>query len=192
MKKIILSFVLTFLSCSFLSAQSFNGVPLGKGIEETNQLFINKGFKPLRSVNGIKYLTGSVAGDKYEIGLVYTPISKKVWKIVVYTMPVYTWSVLKYQHAKFKEILTRNYGEPTSDFWHFSSPYYEGDGFELQAIRKGALISAVFFRDDKGNHIYMELESYQIGQGQVCVSYENSVTQELNKAETIKLENSSF
>jgi len=192
MKKFFLLVLLVFLTFSSLSAQSFNGVPLGRGLSETYQSFLDKGFKPLRSVDGIRYLVGSVAGDKYEIGLVYTPISKKVWKIVVYTMPVFSWDLLKYQHAKFKEILTRNYGEPSSDFWFFQRPYYEGDGFELQAIRKNALLSAVFFQDSQGNHIYMELESYQIGQGQVCVSYENSTAQELNKAETRKLESSSF
>lgn len=192
MKKFFLLILLVFSAVSSLSAQSFNGVLLGRGLSETYQSFLDKGFKPLRSVDGIRYLTGSVAGDRYEIGLVYTPISKKVWKIVVYTMPVFSWSILKYQHAKFKEILIRNYGDPKSDFWFFLSPYYEGDGFELQAIRKGAMRSAVFFRDSHGNHIYMELESYQIGQGQVCVSYENNVAQELNKAETRKLENSSF
>jgi len=192
MKKFLLLILLDFLIVSSLSAQSFNGVPLGRGLSETYQSFLDKGFKPLRSVDGIRYLIGSVDGDKYEIGLVYTPISKKVWKIVVYTMPVSSWDRLKYQHAKFKEILTRNYGEPSSDFWIFQKPYYEGDGFELQAIRKNALLSAVFFQDSQGNHIYMELESYRIGQGQVCVSYENKTAQELNKAETRKLESSSF
>jgi hypothetical protein len=36
-----------------------------------------------------------------------------------------------------KAVLVKKYGEPTQDFAFFQRPYFEGDGYEEQAIRLG-------------------------------------------------------
>lgn len=192
MKKITLLLLFCAISCAFSFAQSFHGVTLGQSLSATQQVFLNKGFTPLRSVEGIKYMKGTIAGDNYEIALLYTPTSKKVWKIVVYTGPVFSWISLKYQHKKFKDLLTKKYGEPTNDFWYFRSPYYEGDGFELQALRKEAMVSSVFFRDPEGNSIFMEMVSFDFGKGQIRIGYENAEAVKLYTAETEKIEKGTF
>lgn len=44
-------------------------------------------------------------------------------------------SVLLDRWQKFKQLLSQKYGNPSYDFYFFKSPYYNGDGYELQAIR---------------------------------------------------------
>lgn len=41
------------------------------------------------------------------------------------------------RYTDMKEILSRKYGSPTDDFAFFNRPYYDGDGYEEQAIRLG-------------------------------------------------------
>ena len=50
------------------------------------------------------------------------------------------------------ELFTKKYGEPKDHFEFFSSPYYEGDGYELQALRKEKCNYISFWTLDKGDY----------------------------------------
>jgi hypothetical protein len=188
MIKITFLFLFSIIFC----AQSFHGVHVGQSLSATQQAFLNKGFTHLRAVSGIKYMKGVVNGDKHEIGLVYTPTSKKVWKIVVYTSPVSSWSLLKYQYGKFKDLLTKKYGAPTSEYWFFKSPYSEMDGLEMLALSEDALVSSVFYEDAQGNSIHLEMVSYIVNEGQIKIGYQNAEAAKIYETETEKLEQDTF
>ncbi len=55
-----------------------------------------------------------------------------------------TWTELKADYQGLKEKITQEYGEPVMNLHSFASPYYEGDGKEMIAVRleKTAFLSS--------------------------------------------------
>jgi len=142
MKKWILSVVIVV--ANFLSAQSVapvTGVPqfMGIPIEGDALVFINKlkskGFKVKKYDAIVTTMTGVFLGNlTNEVLIIHTPKSKKVWKVVVYMQEQIGWSSLKSEYVSLLSKLNNKYGEPSSSYFSFMSPYEEGDGYEMNAV----------------------------------------------------------
>jgi hypothetical protein len=142
MKKWILSFVIVVTN--FLCAQSVapvTGVPqfMGIPIEGDAVIFINKlktkGFKVKKYDAIVTTMTGVFLGNvTNEVLIVHTPKSKKVWKVVVFLQEQIGWSSLKSEYQSLLSKLNNKYGEPSTSYFSFLSPYEEGDGYEMNAV----------------------------------------------------------
>ena len=142
MKKWIFSFVLVV--ANFLSAQSVapvTGVPqfMGIPIEGDAMLFINKlkakGFKVTTYDAIVTTMTGVFLGNvTNQILVIHTPKSKQVWKVAVYMQEQFGWSSLKSEYLTLLSKLNNKYGEPSTSYFSFLSPYEEGDGYEMNAV----------------------------------------------------------
>jgi hypothetical protein len=91
--------------------------------------------------------TGTVGGKDAEIFAVFTPKSQKLWKVVVDFAEAdgVSYNDLKSHWNGYVKILTEKYGEPDKRYEFFTSPYFEGDGYETQALRLGKANSDAFW-----------------------------------------------
>jgi len=182
MKKLLLAICL-FASVTSRS-QEVMGIKVDGLRSEVIEKFKAKGFKIVGTPD-LKGLTmeGVVSGQKYEVIIVNTPTSKKVWKIAVYLPKQTNWYDLKNTYEKFYNTLVQKYGEPKSSYTGFSSPYYEGDGYEITGVGADKCNYSAFW-----DIVYIEISKYK----QVCIAYENAVNSELNSTETEKINSTNF
>ena len=174
MKKVTIVLALNlFYLLSF--SQDFLGVKVGGGRQETVNKFISKGFKvsitPSKTVTSMK---GMVGNTEFEVLIVCTPTTKKVWKYIIYLPKETTWYSLKASYNTYLSVLTDKYGEPNTVYNTFVSPYYEGDGYEMSAV---VLEKCNFYAFWDG--VYMQISEYK----QVSITYENDIMAQLNKDE---------
>lgn len=189
MKKIILILFVTLLSvCSF--GQEFLGIKVDGDKKSVVDKFIEKGFK-IKNVKGgsdnVTSLEGSYGGNFYEINVVNTPITKKVWKFAVYLPEQTSWYSLKGVYEKYLKVLEDKYGSPSKSYNFFSSPYYEGDGYEMSAIRIEKCNYFAYW-EELPTQISIEISKFK----QVRISYENVVNSALDDKEKAKINSNVF
>jgi len=80
-------------------------------------------------------MKGKFAGDDCTLYIYSSPKTKTVYKIVVVFSEKSSWHSLKNQYNSIKEQLTNKYKNPTQNNCFFKSPYYDGDGYEMQAVK---------------------------------------------------------
>lgn len=187
MKRINLMVAICLLSI-MTYGQEFLGVKVDGTKQEVINKFIAKGFRVVPIKNGIQTATtmkGNYAGTNYEIIIINTPITKKVWKIAVYLPEQISWYSLKSEYNKYLEILTSKYGQPDNSYDFFSSPYYEGDGYEMTALAIEKCNYASYWLDVI---ISIEISKYK----QIKISYENKANSDLDDQEKEKLNKNVF
>jgi len=176
-------------------AQKFNGVECGKPLNETVAAFLAKGFvKEQFDPNDPSYvrLVGYINGVKHDVYLVASKKTKIVWKFAVYLPASSSWSSSKSEFLKYKEIFIKKYGEPTSDYNFFSSPYEEGDGSEMLALKNDKCTYSCFFEDEVGNDLFIKLVSITYGKAQVVLHYQNKNALKLNNEEKSEIEQNTY
>jgi hypothetical protein len=184
--KLILSIAFTLLT--FVSgAQEFMGVKL----EGDKATFINKfkakGFVLTYADNpNAVTMKGTVGGKQYELILFSTPTTKQVWKLSVYLPEATSWSRIKSEYEDYLGILTEKYGAPEKAYTFFSSPYSEGDGYEMNAIKLEKCHYSAFWSDSVG--IWIEISKFQ----QVKIAYENAKNSALNDLEKKQINSQIF
>lgn len=191
---LLLAFSFTFQIESLL-AQKFNGVECGKPLNETVAAFLSKGFvKEQFDPKDPSYvkIVGYVNGVKHEVFFLATPQTKIVWKFCVWLPITSSWSSSKSEFLKYKEIFTKKYGEPTSDYNLFSSPYEEGDGSEMLALKNDKCKYSCFFEDEVGNELVIELVSITYGEAQVVLHYVNKIASLINNKEKSQIEQNTY
>lgn len=182
MKKLLLAICL--LSSVTSRSQEVMGIKVDGLRTEVINKFKAKGFKIIGTPD-LKALTmeGVISGQKYEVIIVNTPTSKKVWKIAVYLPKQTDWYDIKSTYTKFYNMLVEKYGEPNSSYTGFSSPYYEGDGYEMTGVGVGKCNYSAFW-----DFVYIEISQFK----QVSLSYENAINSELNILENKNIDNKNF
>lgn len=114
----------------------FMGVPITGKVSDFSRKLQTKGFERMSKDND-GFLTGQFTGKESVIMMLETPKSKQVYTISVFLKDEFkTWETLKDEYNKYKTKLTKKYGIPDSREL-FEDPYYEGDGYEMQALRMG-------------------------------------------------------
>lgn len=81
-------------------------------------------------------MTGPFAGfSDCQILIVCSPKTQTVWKVTAYLPDQTSWSSVESRYKDFKKRYTDKYGTPDDSYEFFTDSYYDGDGYELQAIK---------------------------------------------------------
>lgn len=135
-------FLLLFLLLStFIYAQEVDTHLKFKGIEITGSIdyFVEQlkkeGYELSRQSGDYATLTGKFANSNCSVIVYTTPKSKQVYAVIVLYDEASSWSSLKLDYLNFKKLLTQKYQVTPRSSETFVSPYYEGDGYELQATK---------------------------------------------------------
>ena len=171
MKKVFVFIVALATSiCAFAQDNSlfdeghltFKGLSLSGSLDDfvgnlVSQGYVLKDSQPLGAI-----LKGSFASETdCSIGVLTTKRTHQVYCVAVSFEPKTSWSSLKSQYREYKSMLSLKYGEPSKQIERFYSPYYEGDGYELQALRMDKCNFTSFFEVSNGSVLlFMNKEGY--------------------------------
>lgn len=141
MKKNILIFC--FLSvCLFAFSQSdttdyfvFMDTPITGSVKSFASKLEKKGFKPVVVESNAGKMTGMFTQKDVEVYILPTPKTNIVYAVSVVFQDKNTWLSLKSDYLSLKDALSNKYGKPSITRESFSRPYYEGDGYEMTAVR---------------------------------------------------------
>ena len=113
----------------------FRGIPIDGKIDS----FVNKlerlGYTVSKQAGSNVIMKGTFAGKDATLFILGTPKTNTVWKVAVNFSEASSWSSIKSDYKYYKEMFTKKYGTPKDVYEFFAKPYYEGDGYELQALR---------------------------------------------------------
>lgn len=180
MKKMLFSLLVILMSVNAFSQEhlEFNGVPIDGKIETFVQKLESKGYKLVEYMGSNAVMKGDFAGNSATLFILGSKKTKTVWKVAAQFADKDSWSDLKSQYKDYKKLYTQKYGEPSDHFEFFSKPYYEGDGYELQALRKGKCNFISFYTLDAGT-ICVELSKSECLQ----LGYEDKINSEISRNE---------
>ena len=136
MKKILVLLLACMLS-AIVSAQehlTFKGIPIDGKLTAFISKLKAQGFQELGVVDNFALLKGDFGGEKCEIAIYASKNTNIVYQAVVILEESNSWASLKSTYREYKSLLKSKYGSGES-YEDFSSPYYEGDGYEMTAIR---------------------------------------------------------
>lgn len=186
MKNLLILLVLLFSQTIY--SQSFDGVPISGDLQTAVTRFKAKGYTVLRYLDQGVQLKGKVANRNFELFIIVTPKTKKIFKMTLYLTEASSWTELRSTYFSMLETLTNKYGEPDDSETKFITPYYLGDGYELQAVAlEKTDYHAYWFRRDNLT-VGVEISKFK----QVKVIYENVLMIEIKNKEQAEIENNSF
>lgn len=122
---------------SILKHLEFKGIEINGNIDTFIQKLEDEGFVYKQKVRDdlLTIMEGEFIGKKCVLIIACSPKTKITSKVSVLLEKSESWTSLKVAYNYYKELFSKKYGTSKS-FEFFSKPYYEGDGYELQAIRK--------------------------------------------------------
>jgi len=163
------------------------GMPIDGDYNDFVSLFLNDGYE-LAGDGGVKNgvaLKGVFAGKDANVLVSYTPVSHTVHSFLVMFEKSESFWTAKSNFNELVATYTKKYGIPQYIKREFSSPYYEGDGYENSAMRLGKVNYFANWELTEGNIIIYIMQS-----GSIVVAYQDAINGELNKKE--KQENASY
>lgn len=180
MKRVLflLTVFLTSLNVFSQEHMMFNGIHIDGKVEELVHKLELKGYKLDTYLDGHAIMTGTFAGKSATLYILGTVRTKTAWKISVNFGESNSWYSLKGEYNDFKELYTKKYGRPESHYEFFSDPYYEGDGYELQALRLNKCHYLTIYDLDTGS-IAINLSSSE----SLTLSYEDKINRVLKTQE---------
>jgi len=184
MKNIKLTIVLLILTTTSLLGQEFLGVKVDGKKDAVIAVFKSKGFILTNDKDNSAVLNGTAGGKKVELFIHYTPISKLVWGFKIYLPEKTSWYSLKADYQDFLSLFTEKYGEPDEKFDFFSSPYEEGDGYEMTAVEVEKCSYSAYW----GAKYSVSITQFK----QVRLSYENELNVELKEKEKKQINKNAF
>lgn len=190
MKKIF-SILLLFFPLLTFGQVEFNGIRVGETFEITSKNLQEKGFVKKSSTGNLVIWEGVFSGKTGKVYTVSTPNSHLVWKLVVVPETHYSWSSVKWALDKYIQILSQKYGPAKDQFYYFKSPYEEGDGHEMLALKTDKLV-CLYGWDITGGTILLEIKSYKYGEAQIQISYEDGEATKINREEKSKIDQDTF
>jgi hypothetical protein len=158
---------------------TFMGIPVSGSMTEFSKKLAEKGFvlENSKDKDLWKY-TGSFLNKECELYLVGTQITQTVWKVLVAVPASSNWYSLKSDYNSVCDKLTNKYGVPENTFNFFSDPYYEGDGYEITAIKNEKCTYSKYWKLPYGTISCQIMVSTDIG-----ISYESKAGTELKHKE---------
>ena len=188
MKKLI-AIAIFCLSTMFAEAQSFDGVPISGDLPTAVSRFKERGYKVKSYMEHGVIMTGKVSLWNVEIFVFTTPRSKKVFKISVYLPEETSWYSLKKTYNMMLNIMKEKYGVPSAIREEFLSPYEEGDGYEMSAVKNEKVqFFGLWIMESKNMNVAVEISKYQ----QVQLTYENDELMKVKEREQASLNSMSF
>jgi hypothetical protein len=186
MKNLFIALAILTSTASF--GQTFDGVSISGDLPTAVSRFKAKGYVLSNTFEqGVK-LKGRVAGRNIELFIFVTPKSKKVFKMIAYLPEQTSWSALRDTYIEILTTLQNKYGEPDETEAKFITPYYLGDGYEINAVRLEKIdYHAYWFRRDNLT-VGVEISKFS----QVKLIYENNIMMDLKDKEQGEIERNSF
>lgn len=181
MKSLKLSLIISFsLFSFFIYSQehiTFKGVPINGTVNSFAQELVKKGCKIKESKGNIITLEGEFVNNTCEIIAVGSHKTNTAWKAIAYLPEETNWYSIKNDYNNLKKIFQQKYGDGTS-YEFFSKPYYEGDGYEMQALTLKKCTYSTYFEIETGI-IVLEISKYK----QISIGYEDKINVEINRKE---------
>lgn len=156
----------------------FKGIPIDGSLNEFVSKLEAKGFTKTETMGTMVQLKGDFAGESVNVYVVGSEKNKTVWKVAVFFPEKSSWRSLKSDYFDYKELFTKKYGKPKNDYEFFSDPYYEGDGYELSALKRDKCTYCSFYYPE-GGIIMLEISSSEC----VLVGYEDSTNAKIKSRE---------
>lgn len=141
----------------------FKGIPIDGNLEAYTSQLNQLGFTTTKVTDDAAMMKGSFAGEEVEVAVYTTSQSKTVYMVVVAFPEQTSWYSIKADFKKLENNLQVKYGKPTLQRKSFSSPYYEGDGYEMTAIKVDKCNYYTRFTTATGELTLLILKSRQIG-----------------------------
>jgi len=182
---LIISF---FISVSAAFSQQFNGVNISGDLPTAINSFKEKGYSTSKFITNGVIMNGKVGNTEIELFLLTTPKSKKLYKATVYLPTKETWYAIKQNYLDYLEVLTTKYGTPHQSYDFFSKPYFEGDGYEMSALKLEKCTYSAFWLNVDNTSIVIQISKYN----QVMISYQNDANQKIAASERDAQNNVSF
>lgn len=183
MKKFVLSFFALLLSlfpifgANTVEHLQFMGIPIAGSSEFFIQQLEAKGFAKISEFESSYTLYGKFANEIVELTVLASPRTKTVCKVIVYFPEKTSWNDLKEDYFAKKRLYRSKY-LLTDEFEFFSSPYEDGDGYELRAVKAEKCNYHSFFKEI-GGHIGVSIAPKLC----VKVTYEDDTNMKVAKEE---------
>lgn len=187
MKKTLLFIAIAFVM-NFSFSQSFDGVPISGDLPTAIARFKAKGYTLDKYTSSGVILDGKILSNNIQLFIFVTPKTKKVYKMVAYLDEDISWSSLKYTYMRFLGILTDKYGNPDGSNESFTTPYYEGDGYELSAVGLDKVNYSAYWLNKSAMNLGVEISTFK----QVKLTYENKELMSLKRTEQAQIEATAF
>ncbi|MBO5707559.1 MAG: hypothetical protein J6S05_11325 [Bacteroidaceae bacterium] len=142
MKKLLLFLFMSAIVTFNLLAQEqsshlkFKNIPITGTMQSVVSQLKTAGYKVNSQSPDFTLMDGSFANLNCEIAIRATPKSNIVYSIAVFFTESTSWYSLKSDYLEFKKLLKEKYQVSPRTTEEFIEPYYEGDGYELQATTK--------------------------------------------------------
>jgi hypothetical protein len=112
---------------------TFKGIPINGPLSEFKVKIEAEGFEFVSSDGNTSVFTGMFLGKSVQ--LIALEGNGNVYRVGIFFEPQDVWSLLKGSYSSIKSMLTTKYGEPISEIEEFKSPYSDGGGHEIFAIK---------------------------------------------------------
>lgn len=130
----------------------FQDIPWRANEETIKDAMEDKGIKydETRNSDGIKlvFFKGKYAGN--DALYAFKLYNDEMWEALILAVDIPNYKIIG-EWNNLKNLLIDKYGRPYKDFYFFQSPYYEGDGYETQAIRLGKGFASTYWKRPDGN-----------------------------------------
>lgn len=157
MKRIILFAVFLFQICiSCAEHIKFMDMEVSGDAGKFKTSLIKKGFKYIKSFESSYEFMGKFANEYVRLTVLASPETKKVCKVIVYFSEKKTWVDLRNDYFEKKNLYKEKY-PLDAEFEFFSSPYEEGDSYEMRAVKTDNCRYKSFFLA-LGGYITVEIE----------------------------------
>ena len=178
--------VLTFVAYSFAQEEehlTFKNIPISGSISSFISKMKEAGFTLVEQIDDGAIMKGSFVGySDCSVFVFCSSSSKTVWKVVAQLPSQSSWSSVKSRYRDFKEKYTTKYGEPFKNFEFFTDSYYEGDGYELQAMKLEKGYYSTYWKTERG-FIVVSIDASSNSNGWVRLAYEDKEGVEIKRNE---------
>lgn len=181
MKRLVLILFVLFsigVNAQQESHLEFKGIPITGTLDNMLNKLQERGYELVYEEENAAALEGNFANENCKLHVYGTPKTKVVYRIVVVFGTQDNWWSLKSDYKKLKEQISAKYNIRPDAKERFFDPYYEGDGYELQALRKGKCLYLSTFDVDNGT-IHILLSDKQ----SVYLYYTDAIGDNLNEQE---------
>jgi len=134
----------------------FMGIDVNGTYESFRDSLEAKGFIYMSSFETLHKFYGKFANEIVTLNVLASPKTKTVCKVIVLFPEKEKWNELKRDYFSKKEMYNSKY-PMDREYEFFSSPYEDGDGYEMRAVEREKCRYISFFFA-MGGHITIEIE----------------------------------
>ena len=128
---------------------TFKGIAINGSLTSFVSKLKAQGFTETAKDNTSTVLEGEFGGRDCQIFINASQSTQTVYQAVVVLDKDNSWSSLKSTYSEYKSLLKSKYGSGTS-YERFMSPYEEGDGYEMTAVRNDKCLYCTIYELQNG------------------------------------------